>query len=450
MVLSQPDDASVSTEIKTRVTSFSRQHPRVDVIFNVVSGTRDPQDDLEIIKSVLRQSFENIAVWETTPEKDGGILASEALEDGANVLIACGGDGTVTAVAAAIDSISSKMSEQSDSTDQNTNDIVAESSKSSDTKYKDPILAVIPRGTANAFCAALDIPSDVESAARMVANGSIRRIDFPTVTPPQNGIQSMMLLCGVGLEADTVRRADRGLKSAVGVLAYPLAGIASIWKQPSFKSDIILYDVEDTLGFAGGSTKSDKLTLSNMNLRGVTIANAAPATSVLAQGIGTLRPDDGLMEVVCISAQKPFQTIRTMFSLLKSGLMRSRSNRGTIYGLRARKIEVVCDPPQKIVIDGEEAGETPVTIQLERDSQSINVIAPKASVVNRRKRRLSRALGRLVRNIRGLVAFGITVALLNRNKARIQGLHNSNISFEPSAPSSSEICSGNSTITSCR
>lgn len=421
MVLSQSDDVSASTETKSRLTSFSRQHPRVDVIFNVVSGTRDPQDDLTIIKSVLSQSFEDIVVWETTPEKDGGILASEALEDGAHVLVACGGDGTVTAVAAAIDSVSSKMSEQLNPTDQSSNGTVIESNKSSDSRYKDPVLAVIPRGTANAFCAALEIPSDVESAARMVATGSIRRIDFPTVSPPKNDIQSMMLLCGVGLEADTVRRADRGLKSTVGVLAYPLAGIASIWKQPSFKSDIVLYDVEDSLGFAGGSTRSDKLTLSNMKLRGVTVANAAPATSVLAQGIGTLRPDDGLMEVVCISAQRPFETIRTMFSLLKSGLMRSRASRGTIYGLRARKIEVVCDPAQKIVIDGEEAGETPITIELERDSQSINVIAPKASVVNRRKRRLSRSLGRLFRNVRGLVAFGITVALLKKNKQRIEG-----------------------------
>lgn len=385
--------ASSSLKVRRRPTSFSTEFPRVDIIFNSVSGTRDPKVDLKIIKAALEKSFDTIIVWNTTPEKDGELMGREALDDGAHVLVACGGDGTVTGVASAI---KRQMREG----------------------QPIPVLGVVPRGTANAICAALDIPSSVKQAAEMIATGHVRSIDFPSIVHSDEATpKSMLLLCGVGLEAETVKTADRGMKRAIGVLAYAFAGIRSTWRQTCFRTDLVLYGVEDSLMFAGGTTKSDEVHLTNMKLKGVTIANVAPATSVLAQGIGTVTPDDGLLEVVCISSKTPLGMIGTMLSMLRSALMRTRERRGNVYGLRAKKVDIVCNPPQHIVIDGEDAGLTPITVAMDETLRSVSIIAPKAGTVNRRRKRLGRSLVRLWRNARGIALFALTIAFMKKKKS---------------------------------
>lgn len=387
-----------SSPVRSRRTTFSRQHPRVDVIFNVVSGTRDPEVDLSLIRSNLEKSFERVVIWKTTPEKAGEQLGRDAILDGAKVLVACGGDGTVAGVACALEKGGAMKAENA------------------------PVLGVVPRGTANALCAALDIPTNVKNAAEMIAGGHVRKIDFPRVMHEDENVpSSMLLLCGIGLEADTVKRADRGMKKAFGTVAYAVAGLRSTWEQQNFSTDIALYGVEDSLMFAGGKVKSGEMHLSNMQLKGVTIANAAPATSVLAQGIGRVAPDDGLLEVVCVSSTSPVGLIRTMLSMLRSALMRTRERRGKVYGLRARKVEITCDPPQQIVIDGEPAGKTPITIEMKPDVGQLQVIAPKAGVVNRRRRRFSRSLRRMWRNIRGVALLAVTVAVLKRSRKELAG-----------------------------
>lgn len=378
---------------KRRSTSFSRQFPRVDLIFNSVSGQGDPQKDLVVIKEILSRSFDSVKVWNTTPEQPVQQLGRQALEDGGHVLVACGGDGTIAGVACAVQEVLSTS------------------------PHIHPILGAIPRGTANALCGALGIPSHIKQAAKMITSGHIRSIDLPHVTlSTQSTPSSMLLLCGIGLEAETVCRADRGMKRFWGVGAYAMAGLASACKQPCFRSNITLYDVQDALMFADGVTECKQLHLNNMKLTGVTIANAAPATSVLAQGIGTVRPDDGLLEVVCIATTSPWGTITTMLSMLRSALLRTREHRGNIYGLRAKKVEITCVPPQRVVIDGEDGGLTPITIELK--NSHVQVIAPKASTLNRRRRRLSRTLVRLWRNLRGVTVLAVTIAVMKQIRAQ--------------------------------
>lgn len=384
-----------STLSRTRPTTFSSANPRVDVIFNCVSGNCDPNDDLSLIRSTLEKSFEEVKVWSTTPEKSGETLTHEALDSGARVLIASGGDGTVAGVACAMKKKGVKEGD------------------------KPPLLGVIPRGTANALCAALDIPTDIEKAAEMIGTGSVRRIDFPCVVHDDDHVaSSMMLLCGIGFEAETVKRADRTMKKTLGASAYALAGLASTWKQGSFRTDLVLYGVKDSLMFADGKAECGELHLKGLHLKGVTIANAAPPTSVLAQGIGQVMPDDGLLEVVCIAEESPLGMIGLMISMLRSALLRTRERRGNVYGLRAKKVGVVCDPPQMIVIDGEEAGHTPIMIHMDPGIDQLHVIAPKAGTVNRRRRRLSRSLVRLWRNVRGVSVLALTVALLGKMRRK--------------------------------
>lgn len=173
-------------------------------------------------------------------------------------------------------------------------------------------------------------------------------------------------------------------------------------------------DVEDELMFAGGDLHCREMRLTNLKLKGVTIANVAPPTSVLAQGIGTVKPEDGLLEVVCVGSSSAFGLVRTMAFLLRSALLRTREQRGSVYGLRAKRVRIVCDPPQHIVIDGEMAGVTPIDVEIGDKDMALNVIAPKARAVTRRRRRISRALRRLWRNVRGAGLLTLSIFLLRR------------------------------------
>jgi diacylglycerol kinase family enzyme len=76
--------------------------------------------------------------------------ARRAIENGADVVIAAGGDGTVSAVAAAV----------------------------AGTKA---VLGVIPLGTLNHFARDLQIPLDPREAARILLRGSIARVDVGEV-----------------------------------------------------------------------------------------------------------------------------------------------------------------------------------------------------------------------------------------------------------------------------
>lgn len=411
-----------NTDDREQNAKSEEQQSRVDLIFNEISGKRDPEKDLDILKSTLKDRFSDIRVWRTTANRDGFFQAIEALSSGGEMLVACGGDGTVAAVAAAIKqhNISLKLPIPSTSSEKEEANISEGSNPV--LSNRPAILGVVPRGTANALCNALHIPMDPGRAAQMVVSGmdqGTRTIDFPSVPSAQSDQypKSMLLLAGIGLEAETVRNTHRDLKRSIGAAAYAVAGISTIIKQKAFQTDLVLHDVSDSLMFADGNISSDELHLKGLKLRGVTVANAAPPTSVLAQGNGEVRPDDGFLEIVCVTCNHPLGMIQTMLYMLRSALLRRRESRSTIYGIRAKKVTVTCDPPQRIVIDGEEAGFTPVTLALQTGDK-IDIIAPEAGVVSKEKDRRSRTLIRVWRHLRGLAMLAIAVTALHRSRKR--------------------------------
>jgi diacylglycerol kinase family enzyme len=398
-------DMSSSPPQPAAVAHAAQRRPRVDVVFNPVSGNGDADVARAALQTVLARGYTSVRFHETTPEKGAGELARDAVRDGARVVVASGGDGTVTAVVQAVrDAHHHTDARPSKDEQENEGD-------------EDVRIGIAPRGTANALCAALGIPAELDAAAALINRAAARLVDVAVV----NGDSAMLLLCGIGLEAEAVKRADRRFKNSFGVFAYVLAGISSMRRQKHFTVNATLYDVQDTTLFAGGArVESDVMHIRGMKVKAVTIANAAPPASVLAQGIGDVRCDDGLLEFVVVSSGGMASLFRAMFDLFRSALLRKRTLRSDVFGLRARRIEVTCDPPQRIVIDGEEAGYTPVTIDLDPDAskRQIAVIAPKASIINRRKRRLMRTLTRLWRNLRGMAVLGIAVQTLRIGKGR--------------------------------
>lgn len=155
----------------------------------------------------------------------------------------------------------------------------------------------------------------------------------------------MILLAGIGLEAEAVERADRETKDRWGILAYLMAGWQQLDEQPLFETEI---EMDGTVErFQAGA---------------ITIANAAPITSVLAQGIGQVVFDDGLLDITIASASSKLEAIRTVARLLGAALMKPVESPNIVH-MGAQRLKVTTTPPQKVVVDGEIIGTTPIEVE---------------------------------------------------------------------------------------
>jgi methylglyoxal synthase len=300
-----------------------RRRQKAHLIYNPVSGHGNPEEDLALIQKLLKPAME-LRVHQTTPDKTATELTQEAIAAEADLIIASGGDGTVSAVAGEL--IGTQIP-----------------------------LGVIPRGTANAFAVAVGIPArlnPIASACEVILAGQTRVVDAARC----NGLP-MILLAGIGLEAETVERADRETKNRWGVLAYIVAGVQQFQEQELFETEIEVEGVVKT--FQAGA---------------VTIANAAPATSVMAQGLGRVVADDGLLNVTIAAPQTELQAVTAMVDLLGSALLRLPSQRPDIICLETARIKVTTQPPQKVALDGEIMGTTPV--EIECIPEGLTVFAP--------------------------------------------------------------------------
>ncbi|MBU1587402.1 MAG: NAD(+)/NADH kinase [Actinobacteria bacterium] len=157
--------------------------------------------DLEALKASVAAepgSADWTTLWLPTSEDDPGQgPAREALERGASVVIAAGGDGTVRAVAEVV-------------------------------RGTDAALALLPSGTGNLLARNLKLTLD--DAAHSLATaytGGDRQIDVASIElrRADNSVDehAFLVMAGTGLDAKIMSNTDDDLKKRVGWLAYAQA-----------------------------------------------------------------------------------------------------------------------------------------------------------------------------------------------------------------------------------
>lgn len=302
-------DVPLATNVATAELAIQGVAKRREayLIFNPVAGQGNPDRDLAFIRQILEPQL-NLHTLFTQPDIDPVEQAKDAIatirslhdSDEPGCIIASGGDGTVSAIAGA----------------------------TIDTGIP---FGVIPRGTANAFAVALGLPTDLKRACETIAAGNTRMVDaaYCNETP-------MVLLAGVGFEAGMVNNANRELKNRFGTIAYVFSGAQQFFTQEDFTA-IVELDGQ----------------ILELKTGAVTVANAAPPTSVMAQGFGAVIPDDGLLEVTIPVANTILQGINTSATLLAAALVRSEFEDTNLVRLRTDRLKVTTNPPQTLVVDGE-------------------------------------------------------------------------------------------------
>lgn len=147
-----------------------------------------------------------IALKPTLAPGDGRRLATEAVLDGFDTLIAAGGDGTLNEVLNGL--------------------------ADAPNGFARARLAVLPLGTVNVFARELGLPLNLRAAWQAIQTGTERRIDAPFAefVAPDGSRQRRWFaqLAGAGLDARAISLVDWGLKKRFAQLAYVYAGMQAM------------------------------------------------------------------------------------------------------------------------------------------------------------------------------------------------------------------------------
>jgi YegS/Rv2252/BmrU family lipid kinase len=283
------------------------------LIFNPTSGIstvteqRMPPEETErTIVEGLRECGIEPQVLHTTLEDVGTVMARRAAADGAELVIAAGGDGTVHAVARGL--------------------IGTES-----------VLGIIPTGTMNNVALSLNIPDTIPAACFAIANGETRTIDMGKVNE-----HPFLEVAGVGLEA---KLAPAGEEMKHRELRSIMHGIVSGLKT-----------------FFGFRAARMKITVDGAmpclyRTLQVTICNA-PFYGLHLHMASHILMDDGLLDVIIYRNVSKFEYLRYALSFI---LMR-RPHHPKIKHLRVRSLHVATDVPTAIHVDGDPGGYTPAEV----------------------------------------------------------------------------------------
>jgi diacylglycerol kinase (ATP) len=218
-----------------------------------------------------------------------------ALDGGAELLVAWGGDGMV----------------------QRCVDVLAGS---------EVPLAIIPSGTANLFATNLDIPSDIEAAVAVALYGARRRLDVGRF----NG-ERFAVMAGAGFDAAMIRDAgDGSLKERFGRVAYVWTGSENLRSKP-FRADI---DVDGVNWYKG---KASCILLGNV---GKLVGGV--------QAFEDACPDDGKLDVGVVTAEGLLEWSRMIARAAVGPAERSPFARTT----KARSVKVKLNRKVLYELDG--------------------------------------------------------------------------------------------------
>jgi diacylglycerol kinase (ATP) len=181
---------------------------RVALIYNPVAGQR-PQRRAALIKgavAVLHSAAIEVEVIPTESTESVGTQAQQAIRDGCDTILACGGDGTVHQVLQSVVGTSAA-------------------------------LGVIPMGIANALAADLGLPSSPEKAAKMLLAAIPTRVSVGRVFYRDGEGSSrsryFVVAAGVGADAFFFSRLDPRLKQRLGYTHYVIE-VLRLWATHTF------------------------------------------------------------------------------------------------------------------------------------------------------------------------------------------------------------------------
>ncbi len=231
------------------------------------------------------------------------------IERGVHLIIAAGGDGTVSSVASAM--VNSGIP-----------------------------LGILPLGTGNVLARELEIPINTNLAAKLLTGRfGIRRLDAMGVNK-----KAFLLSVSVGISALTMRKTQPLAKRRFGKLAYAWSFLLNLIGLPQYEYEIELDGKKSTV-------RASEIIALNSGILGYRLLRWGPDIS----------PDDGRLDICFIRARTLFAFFRIIFGML----LKIDPDKNNIEFVTVKDKVLIKSPANLIVQgDGDLIGTTPVEIRL--------------------------------------------------------------------------------------
>jgi diacylglycerol kinase family enzyme len=251
-------------------------------------------------------------VWlETTAEDPGRAQTRQALDGGAGVVIAFGGDGTARVVAEVLARTGVPM-------------------------------GLLPAGTGNLLARNLGIPPNrLESSLQIALTGRDRKIDVGHAelganTHAKLRREAFLVMAGLGFDAEVMAGTGTHLKEKLGWVAYVLAATRNL----RGRRTPVTMQVDDG-------------PLQQRRIRAVVVGNLGMLQGGIQLMPGAM-PDDGWLDVIVVSPRS------VLGWLSVTGAVLTRRGHATVEHFRCRTIEVRAERALHAQLDGDTAGKAQV------------------------------------------------------------------------------------------
>ena len=266
------------------------------------------------------------ALKATAAPRDARRLATEAVAEGFECIVAAGGDGTLHEVLNGIADAPEGLAKAR--------------------------LGVLPLGTVNVFAREIGLPLRIGRAWEALQRGRERRIDLPFADFSVNGTrrrQHFVQLAGAGLDARAIELVTWPLKKKFGPVAYLIAGLKALRERlPNITAQIDGHNVSGELVLVG-----------NGHFYGGPWEVFSDA-----------HLDDGLLDVCVL----PRANLGALLRHIPQLALRNRLSDAGVRRFRAGTFELKSDVPAAFELDGEWVGQLPVTFSIAR--QALRVAIP--------------------------------------------------------------------------
>jgi len=254
-------------------------------------------DPDELLPAIRDRAGAEVGCLLTTEQDPGAGQARQAVADGAELVLACGGDGTVNACAEALAGTGVTM-------------------------------AVLPAGTGNLLARNLGIPLELPDALEIAFAGRDRPLDVLAA-----GDLRFLVMAGLGFDAALIRDTDERLKERLGWLAYLGGFVRAIKRQRRTRFEIRLDD-RPPMG---------------RRAIGVLVGNVGQ----LEAGITLLpdaAPDDGRLDVIVLAPRSGWD-----WPVLAGRILGRAVRRSDVFS--GRRVRISADRPVPFEFDGDYVGE---------------------------------------------------------------------------------------------
>lgn len=282
-------------------------------IINLISGTSDKAAIPGLIDQYLDKTQFEYEIAVTQYAGHASEIAAKAKDDGVDVVVAIGGDGTVNEVARAI-------------------------------VHSSTVLGIIPCGSGNGLARHLLLPLNVRKAIEVINRCEIRQLDYGIIND-----YPFFCTCGMGFDAFvSMKFAEAGKRG-------PITYVENVLRE-GLKYKPETYTIEDESGTL--QYKAFLISCANASQYGNN-AYIAPQASM----------SDGLMDVIIMEPFDVFEAPQISIEMFSKTLDKNSK----IKTFRTRHLHIRRDKPGVIHYDGDPVM-TGADIDIELKPKGINII----------------------------------------------------------------------------